>query len=284
MSTTSEFYRDMQKKFTTWAQTRNDIRAAFVVGSQARQDHPADEWSDMDIVFFTSQQDYYLTTKDWLCNMGNIVVSFAAQTAGGDAECLTLFEGGKQVDFVVDTIENLQYIVKNKVVPNNFHRGVKVLVDKDQIAEAILPKEFTAPQVTPLSEELFVQMANQFWFLALYIAKQICRNELWVVKSRDNDIKGILLQMIEWHEKTVHGEEYDTWHAGRFLCEWASKETLDELQNAFAHFDREDSLKALLATITLYKRLARDIVKKMQYDYPVTLEKCVCDWIEKERK
>jgi hypothetical protein len=26
----------------------DDIRAAFIIGSRARADHPADEWSDLD--------------------------------------------------------------------------------------------------------------------------------------------------------------------------------------------------------------------------------------------
>lgn len=40
----------MERKFISWAQTVEDIKAAFIVGSRARKDHPADEWSDMDIL------------------------------------------------------------------------------------------------------------------------------------------------------------------------------------------------------------------------------------------
>ena len=123
-----------------------------------------------------------------------------------------------------------------------------------------------------------------FWFIALYIAKQILRNELWVVKARDNNMKQLLLQMIEWHGKTINGIEYDTWHAGRFLCEWVSKETQVELQNAFGHFDRIDSWRALMATMTLYKRLANDISNIKNFSYPYDLEKSVYDWINQNNQ
>jgi aminoglycoside 6-adenylyltransferase len=278
------FYEKMEHNFVSWAQAVEDIRAAFIVGSRARKDHPADEWSDMDIVLYTSKQSYYLSNQDWLSNFGDVCTSFVSKTAGGDPECLTLFHGGWQVDFVVHTTDDLESMVKNRIIPKNFYRGVKVLIDKDNIAKYITPEYSSAPQGNPLSEDNFLQSVNMFWFLALYSAKQILRNELWVVKVQDGNLKQLLLQMIEWHEKVVNGAEYDTWHAGRFLCEWASKETQKELHNSFGHFDRIDSWKALLATITLFKRLSHEIAEKKKFSYPYDLEKSVCEWIDQRKE
>lgn len=278
------FYEKFERNFVSRAQAAEDIRAAFIVGSRAREDHPADEWSDLDIIFYTSKQSYYLSNQEWLSIFGDICTSFVSQTAGGDPECLTLYNGGWQVDFVIHTSDDLKYMVKNKIIPNNFYRGVKVLIDKDKIAEYIMPQYSRAPQGNPLSEDSFLQSVNMFWFIALYSAKQILRNELWVVKVRDGDLKQLLLQMIEWHEKVVNGAEYDTWHAGRFLCEWASKETQIELENSFGHFDRIDSWKALRATIILFKRLSHEIAEIKKFSYPYNLEKSVYEWIEQRNE
>ncbi len=279
MSKLNIFYDNIERDFISWAQTVEDIRAAFIVGSRARNDHPADEWSDLDIIFFTSRQNYYLSNNEWLKNFGDIWTSFVSQTAGGDLECLTLFDGGWQVDFVIKPIDNLKQIVENKIVPNNFYRGVKVIIDKDHVAKNIMPQYTKAPQEIALSEGMFIQTINMFWFVALYTAKQILRNELWVVKVRDSNMKELLLQMIEWHEKVVNGNEYDTWHAGRFLCEWASEETQVELQSSFGHFDRSDSWKAVMATITLFKRLSHDISQRMNFPYSYDLENNIFNWI-----
>lgn len=283
MLESNKFYERIERNFVSWAQTVEDIRAAFIVGSRARNDHPADEWSDLDIVFFTSKQNYYLSNNEWIKNFGNIWTSFPSQTAGGDLELLTLFDGGWQVDFVIHSIDDFNEIVKNKKVPDNFNRGVKVIIDKDHAAKDIMPQCNKAPQGVSLSEDMFIQVINMFWFVVLYMAKQLLRNELWVVKVRDSNIKELLLQMIEWHEKTVNGCEYDTWHAGRFLCKWVSIETQAELQNSFGHFDRNDSWKALMATITLFKRLSHDISEKMNFGYPYDLESNVSDWIDQNR-
>lgn len=279
MLESNRFYERLENNFISWAQTVEEIRAAFIVGSRARNDHPADKWSDLDIIFFTSKPNDYLFNNEWLKNFGNVWTSFVSETAGGDPECLALFDGGRQVDFVIHSLADLKQIVKNKIVPDNFYRGVRVILDKDHVAKAIMPQQIKAPQKAALSESDFLKTVNLFWFVALYMAKQILRNELWVVKIRDGTIKELLLQMIEWHEKAENGNEYDTWHAGRFLCEWASKETLAELQTSFGHFDRRDSWKALKATITLFQRLSHNISQTMNFSYPYDLERNVLNWI-----
>ena len=283
MSDATIFYETIERNFITWAQTVEDIRAAFIVGSRARMDHPADEWSDLDIIFFTSKQKDYLTDNEWLKKIGDIWTSFASQTAGGDLELLTLFEGGWQVDFVIHSLDDLKHIVKNKIVPKNFNRGVKVIIDKDQVAENVMPLSFMAPKGIALSEEKFIEAVNQYWFIALYTAKQILRNELWVAKVRDSNLKEYLLQMIEWHEKVINGTDYDTWHAGRFLCEWTSEEIKAELYNSFAHFDRSDSWNALIATTALFTRLSHTIAEKMNYSYPYDLEIHINDWLDQNK-
>jgi aminoglycoside 6-adenylyltransferase len=53
--------------------------------------------------------------------------------------------------------------------------------------------------------------------LAIYLAKQIFRNELWTANLRDAECKQLLLQTLEWYKKMSHGEDYETWHAGRVI-------------------------------------------------------------------
>lgn len=37
--------------------------------------------------------------------------------------------------------------------------------------------------------------------------------------------------------------------------------------------------KALMATITLFKRLAHEVAEKMKFSYPYDLENCVEEWM-----
>jgi len=228
------FYEKFERDFTTWANAIDDIRAAFIVGSRSRVDHPADEWSDMDIILYANNSDFYLNNTDWLKKLGNIWVTFTYQTSIGEPERLTLFEGGYQVDIVFLSSSSLYQMVKDRITPENFRRGVRVLVDKDNTARYIVPSDFKPVSTPPIDENAFVQVVNMFFFSSLYIAKQIVRGELWTAKARENDLRVLLLQMMEWHAKALNGNDYDVWHAGRFLHEWIDQKVLQELKTTFS--------------------------------------------------
>ena len=52
-------YEQLEQNCIAWAQAQPDIRAAIVVGSRARLDHPADEWSDLGLILFTTTPAAY---------------------------------------------------------------------------------------------------------------------------------------------------------------------------------------------------------------------------------
>lgn len=281
MNKTEEFYESFEKDFTLWAKKTDDIRAAFVVGSRSRVDHPADEWSDLDIILYARNSNYYLNNTDWLKDLGNIWVTFAYQTSGGEPERLTLFEGGYQVDIVFLPCQDLYSLVKDRSTPDNFYRGVRVLVDKDNVSSFIVPVSFAPASSMPVDEGAFNQVVNMFFFAAVYIAKQIVRGELWTAKTRENELRQLLLQMLEWHAKALHSDDYDVWHSGRFLHEWANEDILRELKSIFSGYGKKDSLRGLLASISLFRRIAVETADKFGLKYPVDTDKHITGWIMK---
>jgi len=281
MNKAEDFYKSFERDFTLWAEKTDDIRAAFVVGSRSRTDHPADEWSDLDIILYAHNNDYYLHNTDWLKELGNIWVTFAYQTSGGEPERLTLFEGGYQVDIVFLPSQNLYSLVRDRRTPDNFYRGVRVLVDKDNVSSFIMPAGSKPVSAPPVDEGAFVQIVNMFFFAAVYIAKQIIRGELWTAKARESELRQLLLNMLEWHAKALHGDDYDVWHSGRFLHEWVDEGILQELKNTFSGYDVTDSLRGLLASIGLFRRIAVETADKYGLKYPIDTDKHITGWIIK---
>lgn len=279
MMKSDDFYRTFERDFASWAGATDDIRAAFIVGSRSRDDHPADEWSDLDIILYADNSDFYLHNIDWLKSLGKIWVTFIYETSGGEPERLTLFEGGYQVDIVFLTSDRLHQLVKDGITPDNFRRGARVLVDKDNVSGYIVPSEFKLVPTSPIDESTFVQVVNMFFFTSFYIAKQIIRGELWTAKTRENDLRVLLLQMVEWHAKALHGNEYDVWHGGRFLHEWVDQRTLKELKNIFTQYEETDSLRGLLASINLFRRIAVETANKLRIQYPKDTDYHITNWI-----
>lgn len=262
----------LEQRFTVWAMDQPNIRAAVVVGSRARDDHPADDWADLDVMVYAENPDTYLGDSDWLGEIGTVWASFVYVTSGDDPEQLVVYEGGLNVDFVVVSINTLRRATSAGTVPEIFLRGARVIVDKDAIADEAVPNQFHTPGFRQITQEDLVSAVNTFWYAALYIAKQLRRGELWLALYRLNETRNGLLGLVEAHARAVKGQDHDTWHMGRFLTEWAEPRVVEALGETFPQFTFNDGWRALWATIDLFRWLAKEIAKQMGFRYPETIE------------
>ena len=90
---------------------------------------------------------------------------------------------------------------------------------------------------------------------------------MWSAKMCiDAYLKNYLLKMIEMYSVSKHC--VDVWHDGRFLDRWAEKEILVDLEQCFAHYNKEGMVAALLATEQLFSKLASQTAEMKSYKYP----------------
>ena len=266
-------YSDLLDHFTAWAATQSDIRAALVIGSRARADHPADEWSDLDIIVFTREPDRFIASADWVRQVGEPVLTFVERTPGDGWERRVLFAGGLDVDFAINPAQWLEHLSADRLPPDTIdllRRGTRAVVDKDghlaNLAQQPLPARVP---FQPPGEAAFLGVVNDFWYHALWSARHMRRGELWWAKSGlDMRLKGLLAQMLEWHAHATRGSDCDTWMRGRFLEEWADPRAVQALPRAFAHYDQADFGRALLVTMELFRWLAIETARKWKYNYP----------------
>lgn len=283
MSIEKNFYDIFIEQFKSTAKNRKDIKAAFVIGSRARKQNPADQWSDLDILIYTDTPQYYLEAADFIADFGVIWSSFATKTLGNDHERLTLFEGGYQVDLVVKTSEEYEKQIASAQAPWLFKRGVQLLTDNSGDAQKLLPIKEVLPEKMPLTEATFNQVNQMFWFVTLYISKQLIRGENWAVKAREMDHRNLLLQMVEWYEQSLHGPNYDTWHGGKFIQTWAEEEIYQALFGIFGNFDIASNWQALEQSTRLFSELATKIQTMQNFTLQDDLGQNVLTWIEKNR-
>jgi len=289
-----------------------------LVGSAARQDHPADEWSDLDLVLVAVDARAYLGSTAWLAELGEVWFSYQEFHFEGQEACerRVLFAGGQDVDFMVYSIESARQAFAGTFVPEIAARGLRVLLDKDGILHP-MPVTTSLGPVQPPSCEEFSEVVNDFWFHTVWTAKKLRRGELWTAKRCCDDyLKRLLLRMMEWQAQgspllsedmenlgirgsvgagsepalTPHpqisgfysvlgGNGVDTWFNGRFLEQWASPAALEKLRIAFAHYEEQDVWRALRASMELYDQLARDTARRWGYAYPVENVEKVMEWV-----
>ena len=274
MEASAQAYERLAERFSAWAQGEEDIRAVIVVGSRARTDHPADEWSDLDIGVVTTNPRRYCESSDWLQHVGAVWLTFVEPTADGRSmERRVLFEGGLDVDFAslpADMFHQMAAMGMPADIADVVRRGVRILVDKDGLAASLQPPSLEPPLPEPPSQADFDEVVHDFWYHAVWTAKHLRRGELWWAKSGcDNSLKERLRRMMEWHARAVQGQAHDTWLRGRFLEEWADARAVAGLREAFAHYDGEDIWRALFVTMDLFRWLAMETAERLGLAYPM---------------
>lgn len=271
-------YEQLALSFLAWAQTEPSLRAAAIIGSQARSDHPADPWSDLDIMVFASDVEPYIAGGGWAEQIAPVWLSFVERTPDGQGwERRVLYAGGLDVDFALLPAAWLSAMAETEISPDMadvIRRGYRILLDKDGLLEEIVRRPLPqAPPFQPPTETAFLNAVHDFWYHSLWTIRHLRRGELWWAKSGcDGRLKALLHQMLEWHAQAMGGPATDTWMRGRFLEEWADPRAVAQLRHAFAHYDAEDIARALLSTMDLFRWLAIEVAESWRYPYPTQSE------------
>ncbi len=273
-------------RFLGWAASQPSIRAVALVGSQAREDHPADEWSDIDVVVVAANARSLLESMEWASIIAAPWFSITEKSASGETiERRILFEGCIDVDFIIVSAECALAGFPGTFVGEIAARGARVLIDKDGILSSFPRQARPVSARTPPSSREFLEVVEDFWFHAAWTAKKLNRGELWVGKRCcDEYMKRLLLRMVEWHARLVGDGLKDTWFDGRFLEQWASPGVVEELRKAFARYDVEDVWDALSASMDIFHRIALETAGRLGCGYPAENAVRVSEWVRGSRR
>lgn len=277
---------ELLQHFLEWAKLQTDIRAVALIGSAARLDHPADEWSDYDLLVVASDPQTYLTSTEWLTCFGCVWCTFLEKASTGEAiERRVLFERGIDIDFIIVSVGDALLDFRNTpMITEISQRGRRVLWDRDNILAEIPASQRIAQAVHLPSNQQFLDNVNDFWFHMAWTAKKLRRGELWIAKKCcDTYLKDLLLRMMEWEAQSVNNGKVDTWFGGRFLEQWALPKTVEELQQAFAYYDTNDVWRALEVTAKVFQRIAQETAIRLGYTYPLESDEHVSAWVSSVR-
>ena len=265
---------ELLARFLAWAESRPDIRAIILVGSRARADTPADEWSDVDLAIAATDPRQYLSNSDWLAEIGPWEIAFLEGNAvGGEVERRVLFADGRDADLVFFPAERLDELTARGPVAEVVRRGARVLLDRDDRLPDILARLPTPEPPRPPTAGEFANTVSDFWYHALWAARKLRRGELWIAKECcDVAMKRIVLRTLEWHARARGSPVTDTWFGGRFLERWADPRALGDLREAFAHYDDNDVRRALLATMRLFRWLGAETAERLELSYPTDVD------------
>jgi aminoglycoside 6-adenylyltransferase len=293
-------------KMVAWASARDDLRAIAIVGSRARADHPADPWSDLDLIVMARRPKRYLSGSHWLAEIETPWLVVREPTAiGGQEILLVTFEGGTKVDLVLvssvafslaaramETLRRhpsvltlMPKIARQRLteLSDLLNRGFRLVLDKDRIADRLESGGLTIPPPCPPSQEEFLHLVKRFLNEQVWVALKMRRGELFVAKTLgESRLMALLLQMIEWHTQVTSDSWSPVFERGRFLEEWAPPTVIERLRGTFPHYDPGEIWRARLEALDLFRSLAQETGARLGYSYPMQLEETVMTWVRNQ--
>jgi hypothetical protein len=167
--------RALLDEVAAWAGTQADVRAVLLVGSQARADTPADEFSDVDLGLFVDDPEHYLRDGAWVRSFGEPLLTLLEPTAvGGFEEGRVLFQDGLEVDFSILPAP----VAKAPPAEADAVLGRGFCVVYDGIGLDDLEPAGTPPTAPPTQAAL-EQLSSDFWYHVLWARRSCGAASCW---------------------------------------------------------------------------------------------------------
>jgi aminoglycoside 6-adenylyltransferase len=278
-------YLDLEAAIRAWARCQPLVEVILVVGSRARQDHPADRFSDLDLILFSTQADLYESDQAWLEEIGETWGVVKSKTGLGDVEWLVLFSGGFKADFVLVKVSLTsqspgEWRTCLAESPYDFvlARGARLLYARAdpelQIQLAI--SESPSPPSLPTNGEFRQQLTRGY--LALYQASKMAqRSENFPAqRALQCDFRQVLVTFLAW--QAITSARYPVFAGDRHLTEWADLSTLktfDALLKAAAF----TPLHTIPPLLEYFRSLAGEVGDRSGILYPGPEDDPIQAWL-----
>lgn len=251
----ADVYDLIEQRIAGWAGRREDIRAVIVVGSRARADHPADRWSDLDLIVFVDDASHYRRPGDWQIALQaafSLPVRLSAfdMTGRGDPEWEYVLEDGVKVDLVftpnlsprgkMATLAEMVEMFPYRYVVED---GMRTLVEKTSGPPVQLGR--SPVQRLPSAAEYAVLIDNMLLNIVRAV-KLLKRGELWrAAQVINTGLQSQVLTLLVWHAAARVFPGGVPYYRGRFLEEWADPRMLALVADTLAGYSGESIRRAI---------------------------------------
>ncbi len=268
-----------QQNLIRWVESRADVQAVLLVGSLARDDHPADSWSDVDLILFVEDVEVFAHEESWLAALGEALLPVFERHESGDGEWLALFADGQKVDFYFTMgAGDLTAVLPSAAYFPVIQRGAKLWYQRPGV-DLHLPDPQPAPAARPAEAE-FLALVGAMFLYGHKMAKLMRRGD--VVRAKmvlESVLRPPLLTLIAWHAQAMFGPDRDTWYNGRFLAEWADPRVLPALPNTYGGYSTEETWRSLFGVLILSRWLAEETAVHWHFSFPEAAAEQVTAWI-----
>jgi aminoglycoside 6-adenylyltransferase len=271
---------ELRDRIEVWLPTQPWIEAAALFGSTEHAQHPADDWSDLDVLLVVRDPAAVIEDDAWPAGVGEAWISLVHEAPiPGVQVRQVVYAPGHDVDWIVvdrATVEGIPPEAWDEVAGN----GSRVVVDRDGWLQRQVARARPTVGLPTPDEATFTWTVDDFLYQVVWTTKRLCRGELWRAKDDiDRYEKAHLLTVIGW-QAMVRRPGVTVRPEGRGMDGWIVPATAEALPTTFAAWDPVDMGRATLATLDLFGRVARDVAQAHGWAYPEERHAVVHAWVE----
>ncbi len=192
--------------------------------------------SDYDVILILTDIHPFAADRAWLEAFGRVLVMYSdpilVQDGFERSGNVVQFEGGLKIDFTLMSVEQFRSIAAQPMLPDEFDAGYRVLLDKDQLTTDLKPPTYKAYIPTPPTEAEFQYHVEDFFLVAIYVAKYLWRDDLIAAKHLMDAmlLHEHLLPLLQWQIEIAHQWQVKMPLYGRGLKRWLSPNLLGRIR------------------------------------------------------
>jgi aminoglycoside 6-adenylyltransferase len=269
-----------------WAEKQELIRAMLLYSSRVNPLATIDRFSDFDVLLAVTDVHRFYENDQWLDDFGEVLVVFRNPVGLENGfECsgfITHYRDRVKVDFGFYPVEFLTWAASQPKLPDDLDNGYIVLLDKDHLTAGLKPPTFTALLPVPPTGKEFRAIINEFFNDAIYVAKNLWRENLFSVKdSLDYIMKFHCLRaMLEWQLGIENNWSVKPGAYGKGLKRKIDPEIWSELERTYVGAGTQENWQALFRTIRLFRKVALQVAKALAYEYPQDMDQRVVQYLQ----
>jgi len=263
---------DVLDRILAWAEAEDSVRVVVLTSTRARAEGPPDALSDYDVIVALDD----LASFDPVAAYGTPAARWGDEHDVHGATALfrgVVYEDGIKVDWTLWPATAPELIAAHGL-NENLDVGYRVLLDKDGATGRWPAPTFQAHIPAKPTEAEYIALVEEFWWSATYLAKADARGERFFSRFvLDVDLThGALRRMLEWSVETGRDWKWKPGACGRGIERELPAEIGAELNAAIGSFER---------TMTLFRRIAREVGDSLGYAYPQQADDAVTAYSEK---
>ncbi len=261
---------EMMELILAQAQKDERVRLVGMEGSRLDPDAPKDRFQDYDITYLVTNMESFTADDSWLNCFGERIImqkpeamSLFPPSLGGWFSYLMLFIDGNRIDLKLIPLRQLDAYLASE-------SRLTILLDKDQRLTAPVTPSNGDFIVHPPSEAHFNDCCNEFWWVATYVAKGLCRDEfLYAAEHLNTCVRPNLLRMLAWEatvrrpqDAVIPGKSY------KYLSKYLAPGITQQLEASFRNSSINALWDSLFLCLELFRGSSKRVSESLSYSYP----------------